>query len=277
MKPDSTTTTPARNSALRAELVALASESEAPRRLRYPVGRVALGSMAAFALAGATTGGAVAATGVFTPTGEVAAVEVVMEDMREVYFPGTEFFGAPLIITGSGTTIVDLGDRPEGATSLALRVGCLDPGRYDITLDDQPDGWVQCDDEDLAQGPPVGGFSTQYDLDEQDLETVTVAGDGGDRYVIWVSWAALPERASVSAVQQEALADGEVTRAEYEAGLDRYVKCMADLGWSVGVIDRDAEVIDYRIEAIAGADDALCYVAEFEQIDMAWQLSREDG
>lgn len=73
-----------------------------------------------------------------------------------------------------------------------------------------------------------------------------------------------------------ALADDEVTREEYLAGLDRYIACMEGNGWSVGVIDREAEVIDYRIEAISGADDLRCYAAEFVELDMAWQISRVD-
>ena len=62
-----------------------------------------------------------------------------------------------------------------------------------------------------------------------------------------------------SQVQADVLADGVVTREEYLAGLDRDIACMEESGWSVGVIDREAEVVDYRIEAISGADDSrLC-------------------
>ncbi|RZS58899.1 hypothetical protein EV141_0109 [Microcella putealis] len=275
MTPNTAPQGPTRDAVLRAELVARASTPESPRR--YAPGRVVAASILAFGLAGATTGAAVAATGAFSPQETIGAVQIEMEEMRSITFPGTEFFGTPLIITGSGTTIVELGERPQDASTLALRVGCIDPGRFDITIDETPDGWVQCDSDDVVEGPTIGGFSSQYDVSDEAPRTLSVSGTSGDRYVIWVSWAAAPERAEPSNAQQDALADGTVTRDEYLAGLDRYIACMEDLGWSVGVVDRDADVIDYRIEAVAGADDALCYAAEFEQLDMGWQLSREDG
>ena len=64
--------------------------------------RIAVASVLAFALAGATTGGAVAATGVLTPP---SSVELSMDEMLMVAFPGTEFLGTPLIVSGSGETI----------------------------------------------------------------------------------------------------------------------------------------------------------------------------
>lgn len=274
MKPETTPPTPTRNAALRAELVAQASESVTSPRLGQ--GRIAVTSILAFTLAGATTGAAVAATGAFSPQETVSAVQIEMDEVRAITFPGAEFFGAPLIVTGSGTTVIELGERPEGATTLALRVGCIDPGRFDIQIDETPDSWVQCDGDDVADGPTVGGFSSQYDIGDVVPRAVTVTGGSGERYVVWVSWAAAPEQPAPSDAQQAALVDGVVTREEYVAGLDRYIACMDERGWSVGVIDRNAEVVDYNVEAIAAADDAQCYAAEFELLDIAWQLSRGD-
>ncbi len=265
---------PSRTAVLRAELVAQATES-APRTRTVMTGRVAVAAVLAFALAGATTGGAVAATGMLTPT---STVEYSMEELRVITFPGAEMLGAPLVVTGSGETVVRLDDRPAEATGLALRVQCLDVGRYDIVINDVPESWVQCDTTNEGV-QSVGGFSQlfdlNFDLNGDGPQSVTVRGQGADRYVVWVSWAVLPAPVEPSEAQADALADGVVTREEYLAGLDRYVACMEASGWSVGVVDREAEVVDYRIEAISGDDDARCYAAEFAELDSAWQLSRE--
>ncbi|GAA1725542.1 hypothetical protein [Microcella frigidaquae] len=274
MTPDTDPRIPSRTDALRAELVAQAAES-APRAPAVTTGRVAVAAVLAFALAGATTGGAVAATGMLTPT---STVELSMEELRLISFPGAEMLGAPLVVTGSGETVVQLDDRPAEATGLALRVQCLDVGRYDIVINDVPESWVQCDT--ASEGvQSAGGFSQlfdlSFDLSGDGPQSVSVRGQGADRYVVWVSWAVLPEPVEASAAQRDALADGVVTREEYLAGLDRYVACMEASGWSVAVIDREADVVDYRIEAISGDDDARCYAAEFMELDMGWQLSRE--
>ena len=271
MMPDITPRTPSRSAVLRAELVAQAAES-APRAPSVTTGRVAVAAVLAFALAGATTGGAVAATGMLTPT---STVELSMEELRIFSFPGAELLGAPLVASGTGETIVQLDARPEGATGLALRVQCLDAGRYDVVIDDVPDNWLQCDTGREGAFAP-GGFSQLYDLGSTGPNTVTVQGDPGDHYVIWVSWAILPAPVEPSPAQLDALADGVVTRDEYVAGLDRYIACMEASGWSVAVGDREAEVIEYSIEAISGDDDARCYAAEFFELDMGWQVSREE-
>ena len=275
MMPDTTAPRiPSHTAALRAALVAQVAES-APRPRAVTTGRVAVAAVLAFALAGATTGGAVAATGMLTPT---STVEFSMEELRVITFPGAEMLGAPLVVTGSGETVVRLDDRPEEATGLALRVQCLDVGRYDIVINDVPESWVQCDT--ASEGvQSVGGFSQlfdlNFDLSADGPQSVSVRGQGADRYVVWVSWAVLPAPVEASAAQADALADGVVTRDEYLSGLDRYIACMEASGWSVGVVDREAEVVDHRIEAISGDDDARCYAAEFAELDVAWQISRE--
>ncbi len=271
MTPDAASNMPSRSAALRAELVARVTETQ-PTPQAVSRGRLALASVLAFALAGATTGGAVAATGALTPPSTIA---LSMDEMLMVSFPGTEFLGTPLIVTSTGETIVELGPRPDGATALAMRVGCIDAGRYATTIDDTPYGWVQCGDDDVVFGPSTAGSSSQYDVTATSPRTVTVSGSPGDRYLIWVSWSAPPITPESSRAQLDALADGEVTREEYLAGLDRYIACMEESGWSVDVGDRETEVIDYSIEAIAGADDLRCYAAEFVELDMAWQISRE--
>jgi len=256
---------------LRAELVAQVAES-APPHTAARTSRIAVASVLAFALAGATTGGAVAATAALTPPSSVA---ISMDEMLMYSFPGTEFLGTPLVVNGSEETVIELGPRPENATALALSVRCIDPGRYDVSIDGVEDSWVECaDDADDPENP--GGASWQQPATDEGPQSVTVSGSSGDRYLVWISWSAPPVTPEPSQEQADALADGVVTRDEYLAGLDRYIACMEASGWSVGVIDREAEVVDYRIEAISGADDLRCYAAEFVELDIAWQISRED-
>ncbi len=235
-------------------------------------GRVAVAAVLAFALAGATTGGAVATTGVLTPP---YSVDLTMDVMQFIGDPRTEFIGMPLVITGTGETNVELGPRPDGATALALRVACLDRGRYDVIVDDRPDGWIECDSERVIEGSAISDYSMLYELTGEGPQSLTVRGAQLDRYLIWVSWAVAAAPVEPSQAQVDALADGVVTRDEYLAGLDRYITCMAESGWSVAVIDRDAEIIDYTIDTVSNFDDQLCYEAEFYQVDMAWQASVE--
>jgi hypothetical protein len=225
----------------------------------------------AFSLAGVATGGAVAATGVLTPS---SSVVISMEEMQTVSFPGTEILGAPLVISGSGETVVELGPRPDGATALSLYVGCIDAGRYKIAIDDLSESFVECD-KGSGDADSLGGSSSQLELGAEQPQTLIVHGASADRYVVWVAWSAPPVTPGSSQAQVDALADGVVTREEYVAGLDRYIACMEASGWSVGVLDREAEVIDYRIEAISGADDLRCYATEFYELDAGWQVSRE--
>ena len=271
MTPELNTGTTSRSGALRAELVKHVAETRPTRPLAHS-GRVAVAAVLAFALAGATTGGAVAATGVLTPP---TSVDLSMDVIQFIGDPRTEFIGVPLVITGTGETNVQLGPRPDGATAIALRVACLDLGRFDVFVDDRLDGWIECDSERVIEGSAMGDYSMVYELTDAGPQSITVRGASLDRYVIWVSWAVAAAPVEPSPTQVDALADGVVTREEYVAGLDRFITCMAESGWTVAVIDREADVIDYSIDTVSGFDDQLCYESEFYQLDMAWQASME--
>src|SRR6478672_797682 len=113
--------TPRRDAALRAELVALAHEPARRRAVRP--GATALAAVLAFGLAGAGAGAAVAATAGVAGSGAPVEVEIAEVAMMDVG-SATELFGTPVIVTGSGETLVDLGARPDGATALAMRLSC---------------------------------------------------------------------------------------------------------------------------------------------------------
>jgi uncharacterized protein YceK len=81
-----------------------------------------------------------------------------------------------------------------------------------------------------------------------------------------------------SASQVDALADGVVNRAEYQAGFAHYRACMAKSGYPVTVLDGDSTIIDMRIpaEAVDNGIDNRCYQTEFMSVNEAWQIANQD-
>jgi len=75
--------------------------------------------------------------------------------------------------------------------------------------------------------------------------------------------------------QMAAFADGVVSRAEYLAGFDRFVECLAPMGITVEVVDRNADVLDYTVDASAAepGEPNRCYRFEFFDVEMSWRGS----
>lgn len=84
---------------------------------------------------------------------------------------------------------------------------------------------------------------------------------------------------ALSAEQEAALADGEVTHDEYEAGYRRYVDCLAASGYTVldNGVEYDIHQFGVPAEAVESGDDDRCYSAEFKLIDVEWQIAHEDS
>lgn len=78
--------------------------------------------------------------------------------------------------------------------------------------------------------------------------------------------------------QLAALSDGTVTRGEYQAGFDRFDACMKrEGGLGVEMVRVVNDIIRYE-QRITPANDkafALCYPAEFKQIDAQWQITHQ--
>lgn len=81
-----------------------------------------------------------------------------------------------------------------------------------------------------------------------------------------------------SVAQVDALADGVVSRAEYQAGFADYRACMAERGHTVIVLDDMSTIIDMRIpaEAVESGVDHECYQTQFRGVDEAWQIANQD-
>jgi hypothetical protein len=256
---------PTRDEALRRVLVATVDSTRAPERRRWDP---AVASVGAFALAGALTGGTLAT--VNAPQADTIRYDAPLEISRpSIIDDDAVILGTPLTVTGRESTVIDLGVAPDAATGLVVEVYCLEPGFYRVKLDGHPFTEVACTAE--SERPEVVMSAVQV-IDGAPPRAILIERDSGG-YLVWAAWIDQPADAAPSSLQQEALADGVVTREEYEAGFDRYVACMAELGFHVNVIDAGTETIWYSIPGDAGNSGAAnrCYEAEFDLVDMAWQ------
>lgn len=259
-----------RDQALRRMLVATADSAPTPAPPRW---RVAVASVSAFALAGALTGGALATVG--APSTETSAFDAPLEIATPpILEDDAQILGTPFYVTGREPALVDLGPAPEGANALAIAIYCLDVGSYEVALDGRFELGMGCTPE--SGRPITGGGGGVVPFDGAAPRELSVDLESGG-YAVWAAWVDQPADAEPSAAQLEALADGVVTRDEYLAGFDRYVACMAELGFEVYGGDRGQEILSYAIPGNAGESGAAnrCYEAEFYQVDSAWQVAHE--
>lgn len=260
-----------RDEVLRRLLVATIDSGPAPVRPRW---KVAAASVGAFALAGALTGGALASVGAspahnqqFDAPLEISTPPILEDDVR--------ILGTPLYVTGRQPAVVDLGAAPAGANALAVAIYCLDVGSYRVNFDGRFEFGLACTPEDGR--PSTGGGGEVAPFDGSAPRELSIDLDSGG-YAVWAAWVDRPANAEPSAIQQGALADGVVTREEYVAGFERYVACMADLGFTVSYGDTDREIIGYTILGNSGDSGAAnrCYEAEFHLVDVEWQVAHQD-
>jgi hypothetical protein len=257
-----------RDEVLRHLLVATADAAPTPTR---PTWRLAVASVSAFALAGVLTGGTLATVGA-TPigTGQVdAPVQITTPPFLD---DDVSILGAPIYATGRQPATFDLGVAPEGANGLAIAIYCLDVGEYHVELDGEFTFGTTCTPE--PGEPSTGGGGTVIVFDGDPPRELFVDLTSGD-YAVWAAWVYKPAPAEPSSTQQAALADGVVTREEYEAGFDRYVACMAALGFPVSQTGEDLEIIWYTIPGNAGNSGPAnrCYEAEYQLVDAEWQAA----
>lgn len=263
-----------RTAMLRAALVDTV-DAEPARRVG-PRQRFVIAAIAAFALAGAGTGGAISAfaagTGDPDPTETVTISSAAFAD--SMLGSHAQTMGTPFIVAGSGKVIVELGERPDGATSLLLITSCVDFGHLDYAIDGEWAGSLDCVDDGEGERPGGAGGFTSIDGDG----THRLSLDGEARYVVWAAWAADQADPEPSAAQQAEMADGVVTYEEYHAAFARFEQCMSDAGYPVIGAAQVGDLIHYATsnEANTTGVDRQCYVAEFMTVDSTWQIAHED-
>ena len=254
---------------LRRMLVATSSAAPARPRRRWSVGA----PIVAFALAGALTGTVSAAALTAQQERPSATLDdpVSYANMTSFIQDDTTLFGGPRVVDGVGEEIVSLGAKPAGASELAFSLRCVDVGTFTLTLDGEAAGRITCDE----QSSTTAGGSAYLAVGDASTHTLTVSTGEESRYLLWASWATRATPPEPSSEQAAALADGEVTEAEYHAQFDRYAECMNDAGYPLGSIDKTGTVITaVRSEAaVTSGSDSRCYALEFEQVDTAWQSS----
>lgn len=257
-----------RDRVLRHMLVATVDSGVATPR---PVWRTAALSVGAFALAGALAGGTMVAVGALRADPASYDYEPFEIDAASHLEDDVVIFGSPIVVTGSQPTTVDLGRAPSGANGLALAIYCLEAGAYTVALDGEFTMGTECTEE---SGPVGGGSATVEMFVDGPPHDLSVDLDSGG-YAVWAAWVNQPADAEPSAAQREALVDGVVTREEYLAGFERYVACMADLGFVVSHGPLEQEVLGYSIPGTAGNSGAAnrCYEAEFHLVDVDWQIA----
>ncbi len=256
----------ARDSELRRMLVATASAQLSRSRSR------GVASIAAFCLAGALTGGAVSALAM---SADDRTTTVSVEDMRDsVVYDDAQLFGTPIVISGQGTTTINLGQAPQGAEGIAVAFHCSDAGTYAEIVDGVQNTSHTCSAEDTAY-TNGGGYSAVSGPGDH---TLTISTDRANRFVIWTSWANPAGVPEPSAAQAAALADGEVSEMEYQDAFDRYEACMIAAGAPLVRVDRSGVIISYANvgDAVTSGAEGRCYALEFSGVDVAWQARNED-
>jgi hypothetical protein len=269
MKRDSERTT-----ALRSLLVETVDAAPARGGRLRP--RWVVAAIAAFALAGAGAGGGIAAFATADRTADDPAVTVSAEAFAaSILGSHAQTFGTPFVVSASGTITIDLGERPEGATSLLLITDCIDFGKVDYSIDGEWLGSSECIDD--GSGDPPGGGGGGFTPVEGDGRH-ELALDGTARYVVWAAWAADQPEPVPSAAQQAEMADGVVTEAEYQAAFARFSQCMTDAGYPLGGVGQMGYLINYYSSdaAYTAGVDRQCYESEFMQVDSTWQVAHED-
>jgi hypothetical protein len=257
-------TTTTRDTELRRMLVATAQAAPSRRSSR----RAFAGLLTAFIAAGALTGGAVSAAALTThPRPSTVNVE---EMGRASVSDTTRLLGTPVVLAGEGTTTAILGTAPFDASVLVIAFNCVDAGHYTVLVDGKNATPVTCDDE--STGTAGGTRLLPLDATSATPHQLTVETDSERRFVVWASWAS-PTTLQPSASQVAALADGEVTEAEYREGFARYEVCMSDAGFPLNSADVSGQIITYTnpADAITSGAEERCYVTEFGALDARWQ------
>ncbi len=254
-----------RSAELRRALVATADL--APYVRPRPTRKVVVAAIAAFTLAGALTGGAIASASTVSAQQSAIYAGVRSAAVSQTSVNDGTLLGTPILRSGSGTISIDLGKRPADATGIVLGFECLDSGTFSETTDGQKAPPILCEGDNiggpLADDEPSGS-GTHHNL--------TIAGPANARLVVWVSW--LKQKPiQPSAAQTAELADGTITRAEYLAAFNRYVGCMAAAGYPLDGFSEDGESVAYSptdAQIDSGADNR-CYRSEFNGVDGRWQ------
>jgi hypothetical protein len=246
----------------------VATANLGPYVRRRPPLKLVVGLLAAFVLAGALTGGAVATASTVDP--EVTAAEAGAAEAAHALIGQVDGvpIGEPFIRTASGTQEINIGVRPRGATNLVEGFECIDPGDFVGLLDSTR----YEESPDCEPASEYGGIDS---VTGSGGHILTIQARGSARFSIWLSWVKIPTFKK-SAAQRQELADGVITRDEDVAAFSRYEGCMAALGHPVDNTPTSIVPAYYVADAaVEDGSDNRCYETEYKDVDMKWQMQLE--
>jgi hypothetical protein len=253
--------TPAdRDAELRRMLVTTVSATPLLRSRVRP--KVIVGAIAAFAVAGALTGGAVASASSQSQSNVVTLLAATAKSYA--HDQNAKTVGLPYSRESNTTGTIEVGDPPKGANGLVVSFECLDSGKYVVRVDGLLDTSETCSKSVNIDAPSTSLYVGAVHKGR----TYKVEPPDHGRYAIWISWVK-QEKFTPSYNQQAAMADGVVTREEYIDAYNRFAGCLGAFGDDVGVTPRGT-ILEYATSANE-ADENRCYIREFQQVDSAWQ------
>jgi len=246
-----------RDAHLRRLLVATA---EVATTARPRPARVLAAGLAAFVLAGALTGGAVAVASTAHDTGEVGLANYATSALGT----GGTLVGDPTSFSGHGRTELDIPPAPHDGDRLLIVTRCSEV----VTLT------ARLDDDVLLDGD-CSGYGSAVRSVSRTGHTLTAWAPGGQSYTVFASWFKDMPTPVASDQQKYEMSDGVVTREEYVSSYSRYAGCMAEAGFPLPPVDVNTNVIlSTAVSGTAASTfvaDERCYRREFWDVDAAWQ------
>lgn len=256
-----------RTTELRRLLVAAASATVLPRA--RPTRKMVIAAIAAFALAGAATGGAVSAVAA-VKNSQPESVQAARYVAEGVIGTHGSMLGTPIQYSGQGSTVLDLGTAPATAAGVVVAFNCVDPSSLSVTIDAKTSHA-----QDVQSGGQCSGiFGQEVTLSGLQKHVINISSMGSERYAVFVSWVKEPPLPAPSAAQTAVIADGVVTRSEYLASYNRYAGCMTAAGYPLPSVSDDYVYYPYAITdaSVSSGADARCYASEFKEVDSTWQI-----
>jgi len=252
-----------RNVALRRELVDLVNTSTSAARPRRRFSwKLPAVSVAAFALAGALTGAAVAVASSNDLPSWVNATVLVKGSVPNY----VKLIGTPESVVSTGDSTLNVPAAPAGANRLIWGARCISTSGHIVARFDKDTTRLPLDCSEAnssADGDTSASTAAPH--------SVSVSADSTVQYVVWAGWVSYPPMPKPSGAQQAATADGIVTRQEYLDAYNRFAGCMTALGAPVGVIPETSVLLNYGFPGDNMLIGDRCYASEFQDVDTAWQ------
>jgi len=259
---DTTEQESARDAALAGTLSAMAETAPVRRRRRWRWrGIVAI--LGVFALAGAGTGALTA--GALVRSAWTPPDSLLQEQLANFAAGSTGYAkpaGTAAFRHAPGRIDLHLGDGPASGPA-AIEVWCLGAGSATWKLGDTT-GTAHCsraEETPRSQNLAVGTWAHAH-------LTGTLDGD----VAIWAGQLRVAPQAAPSGAQQNAVADGVVTRDEYLQAWARMAGCMDADGYDYSPSEPDRILLSTGVDgAHAQKFDLECYPREFQDVDTLWQ------